>query len=79
MKNLTRSVGILEMVERLPNSKNGNPRYKCRCGSVDFITGIDSSHGYSISNDFGKKAIVTVGTHYGKTTLDRYQLQERVL
>lgn len=74
MKNVSTHCGTLEMVERMPNSKNGNPRYKMRVSGVSFVSQVDSSHGYSLPNDWGKTVQVWVGTHYGKATLDSYKI-----
>jgi hypothetical protein len=70
MKNITRHTGILEIVERLNNSKNGNPRFLCIVDGYTFRTAVDSSHGYSIQNFEGKQVEVSIGTHYGNTTLN---------
>lgn len=70
MKNISRHTGILEIVERLNSSKNGNPRYLCRVDGYTFRTAVDSSHGYSITNYEGKQAEVTIGSHYGVVTLN---------
>ena len=74
MKNISRHVGTLEIVERLPNSINGNPRYLLRVDGVTFKTAVDSSYGYSVSNFEGKTVEVTVGTHYGTATLNTISL-----
>lgn len=70
MKNITRHTGILEIVERLNNSKNGNPRYLCKVDGYTFRTAVDSSQSYSITNYEGKQVEVTIGSHYGNTTLN---------
>lgn len=70
MKNVTRHTGILEMVKRLPNSKNGNPRFKLRCDGWSFFTQPDSMVGYMVENYIGKPVTVTIGTHYGKCQLN---------
>ena len=69
MKNCTQHTGILEMVKRLPNSANGNPRFKLRCDGWTFYTQPDSMVGYMIENYIGKPVAVTIGTHYGKCQL----------
>lgn len=70
MKNITQHTGKLEIIERLPNSINGNPRYLCRIDGYTFRTAPDSSYGYSLPNHDGKVTTVTLGTHYGKCTLN---------
>lgn len=70
MKNITSHTGILEIIERLQNSKMGNPRYLCKVDGYTFKTAVDSTHGYSIQNYEGKQVQITIGTHYGTTTLN---------
>ena len=70
MKNVTRHHTTLNSLERLPSSANGNPRFKCLFNGVSCQTGVDSSLGYKMQNFIGKNVIVTIGTHYGKATLN---------
>lgn len=70
MHFITRHSGILKVVERLPSSANGNPRYRCTIDGESFVTAVDSSHGYAITNHDGKKIEVTLGTHYNRRTLN---------
>lgn len=70
MKNITQHSGILNIVRRENSSVNGNPRYLCFIDGVSFYTAPDSSHGYSITNYEGKAVTVTIGTYYGKPTLN---------
>ena len=42
--------GVLSDLERMPSSRNGNPRYRAVIGGEIFVTGTDSDIGYSISN-----------------------------
>ena len=76
MKNISRHVGKLEILERLKNSTNGNPRYRCYVAGVHFVTKADCSYSYSLPNYQDKEAVVTVGIHYGKATLDTIELTE---
>ena len=69
MKNITSHTGIIEMVKRLPNSANGNPRFQLRCDGWTFVTQPDSMVAFMIESYIGKKAKVTIGTHYGKAQL----------
>ncbi len=69
MKNVTRHTGTLEIVNRLPSSRNGNPRYLCRVDGYTFRTQVDHQHGYAIRNFEREKVIVELGTHYGALTL----------
>ena len=71
MKNVTRHTGTLHIVERLPNSYNGNPRYLAIVDGWSFRTKVDSDYGYTLPNHAGKKVTVEIGTHYGITQLDK--------
>lgn len=70
MKNITRHIGTLEIIERLPSSANGNPRYLLRVDGCTCRTAVDSSHGYSVPNFDGRRVEATIGTHYGSATLN---------
>ena len=70
MKNRINHKGTLQVIERLDNSLNGNPRYRAEVGGLEFVTAPDSVFSYSITNYEGKAVDITVGTHYGRTTLD---------
>jgi len=70
MKNISRHIGVLEIVDRLPNSRNGNPRYLLRIGGVTCRSAVDSSHGYSVPKFEGRRVEATIGTHRGVATLD---------
>ena len=70
MKNISRHYGLLEIIERLPSSINGNPRYLAKAGGFTFRTPVDSMHGYSITNYRNKNVVVTIGQHYGVPTLN---------
>ena len=69
MKNITQHQGKLEIVERLNNSRNGNPRFIVRIDGVKCYTPVDSLYGYIVSNFKDKEVIATIGTHYGNPTL----------
>lgn len=69
MNNLSTHIGTLEHLERMPNSRNGNPRYRAYIAGVNFVTAVDSMHGYELPNFEGKRVCVTIGTHYGRATL----------
>jgi len=62
--------GVLTVIERLPSSYNGNPRYLIAINSVTCKTAVDSSLGYCVTNYDGKPVIATIGTHYRVKTLD---------
>jgi hypothetical protein len=75
MKNISRHHGILNIVERMNNSVNGNPRYRIFIADssgngVSCVTAPDSDHGYSITNFSGQEVSVTIGTYYGTATLN---------
>lgn len=69
MKNVQEYTGKLSIIERLQNSYIGNPRYLISVGDVVCKTGVDSIHGYSISNYEGCVVTAKIGTHRGVLTL----------
>ena len=76
MKNVTQHTGILENVQCFDTSRNGNPRYTATVDGYTFYTGVDSAHGYSITNYAGKLVTVTIGMNRGKLTLNSIQKGE---
>ena len=70
MNSITSHKGPLKIVGRLPSSVNGNPRYKVRIDGFTCVTGVDSTHGYSVPNFDGRDVSATIGTHYGIATLE---------
>jgi len=76
MKNLTQHTGTLTILRRENNSINGNPRYFAMVDGFKFYTSPDSSYGYSIQNYEGKMVTVTIGTYYGKATLNSLHKNE---
>ena len=80
MKNITQHTGKLRLMERLPSSRNGNPRYLCAIMDQQpnqdlgwtFRTQVDAMHGYEVPNYFDSDidVTVTIGTHYGCTILN---------
>ena len=70
MKNLSQHNGILEIIRRENNSVNGNPRYYLKVDGFKCFTAPDSKLGYAVTNYDGKKVNATIGTFYGKPTLD---------
>ena len=70
MKSKTQHTGILEVIERLPSSENGNPRYLLRIDGHICRTQPDSSLGYKVANYDGNMVKAIIGTYYGKATLD---------
>jgi hypothetical protein len=78
MRDITRHTGKLEIIQRLDNSVNGNPRYLLKVDGWTCRTSVDSSHGYSVTNWDGHVVVATIGTHYGKATLDSVRLVGRI-
>ena len=77
MKNVTRHTGTVENITRQDSSTNGNPRYTFEIDGYTVWTGVDSSHGYGITNYRGKVATVTIGSHYGRLTLETITDEKR--
>jgi hypothetical protein len=75
MKNITSHIGKLEIIKRLPSSRNGNPRWLLRVDGWTCCTSPDSSLGYKVQNFDGKTVEATIGTHYGAATLDGAKLR----
>lgn len=69
MKNMTSHTGKLEIIERMPSSRNGNPRYRLRVDGWTCVTQPDAMIAYGIPNLDGKIVQATIGTHYGVATL----------
>ena len=69
MKNITRHVGTLRQLKRLPSSVFGNPRYQGYVAGFHFRTRVDSAFAYTITNYLNERVIVEIGTHYGYATL----------
>ena len=70
MKNLTRHIGTLTVVERLHNSRNGNPRYLLQVAGFTCRTPVDSQMAYTIESLDGKTVDATIGTFRGVATLN---------
>ena len=70
MKNITRHVGKLVIIQRLPSSTAGNPRYLIQVDGVTCATTSDSAYGYDVSNYEGKLVEATIGTHYKRASLN---------
>lgn len=77
MKNITKHTGTLELVQRMKNSRDGNPQFMLaiieypeqRLG-WHFRTPANSMLAYKAENFIGKKVDVTIGTFRGCATLD---------
>lgn len=70
MKNTTTHTGTLEIIERAPSSRNGNPRYVVRLDGYTARTAVDSSLGYSITNYDGQRVTANIGTVRGTVTIE---------
>jgi hypothetical protein len=70
VKNITQHTGKLEILERLPNSVNGNPRYRVSVDGFSAVTKLDSSIAYSLTNYRDQVVTAHIGTHYGQATID---------
>lgn len=69
MRNITGHTGTLEVIKRLPNSRNGNPRYLLSLDGWTCRTKPDSDIAYGISKYIGKHVRGFIGSHYGVATL----------
>jgi hypothetical protein len=80
MKTLSRHEGTLYVLDRMPNSRNGNPRFRLFIGTetsgVSCVTAPDSSLGYTVQNYAGQRVRVLIGTHYGRATLNHIEQVE---
>ena len=70
MRGLFTTTGKLKVLDRLANSRNGNPRFLIMIGDCVCSTPVDSSYGYSITNHEGKQVSAEIGIHYGISTLN---------
>jgi hypothetical protein len=70
MKNITKHEGKLEILKKMNNSYNGNPRFLISIGGFTCKTAVDSMIAYSITNYENREVIAAIGTHYGTATLD---------
>ena len=73
MKHLRAHTGKLEIIERLKNSVNGNPRYLVMVGGLVCRTRPDASYNYDIQNLDGRTVRVEIGTYYGRATIASIQ------
>ena len=70
MNSIQSQRGTLNIIERLDNSAAGNPRYLISIGDRQCKTGINSMHGYAMTNFEGKHVRATIGMHYNTPTLE---------
>lgn len=76
MKNITTHHGKLEVLEKLANSRKGNPRWLLSVGGQVARTPVDSHLGYLIPQISGMNVIMTVGRHYGQVQVHDIKLME---
>jgi hypothetical protein len=79
MRNIKRHCGIIESIDRMPSSYEGNPRYSVllNCGpyTIEACTAPDSSLGYSLPNYMiGARVHINIGSHYRKNTIAHLEL-----
>lgn len=69
--------GKLINAERFDTSSSGNPRYLCviqnEYDSVMFYTGVDSMHGYGITNHLNNTISVNLQYKRNKLTLEKLE------
>jgi len=70
MKNTTYHEGTLSIIKRLESSTNGNPRYLLEVAGFTCRTAPDSSLAYDMTDYDGIQVKATIGTYYGKATLN---------
>ena len=62
-------IGNLEIIKRLNNSINGNPRFLVSIGGVECYTAPDAGLAYGITNRRVQPVTATVKPYYGKLTI----------
>jgi len=77
MKNVKSYDATIIGIERMKNSRNGNPKYMLTFqhdgGVISAATKTDSMMAYRIGNAsglIGHPVYVKIGTHYGTNTID---------
>lgn len=73
---VTHCTGTLTIVDRLPSSVNGNPRYLLLIGETVCRTAPNSDLAYGVRNFEGKTVRAVVGTYRGKPTLRALELAD---
>ena len=59
MRNIKTITGVLNIIEKLPLSRMGNPKYRIEINNEIFETKTNASLGYSITNFDNKKVIAS--------------------
>lgn len=70
-----RSIRVtIESIERLPSSRNGNPRYLVHTADGEvYRTNPDSALAYDLPGDVGKTVQAVVGERYFKPVIYSYE------
>ena len=74
MKSISSVTGKLTVLNRLPSSHFGNPRYEVLIDNQTVATMVDASLGYGITNFDGKEVAAVIGTHYGRRSVQSVEL-----
>lgn len=72
-KHIGTATGKLEIVERMRNSTNGNPRFLVSVGDTLLRTKPDSAYAYGIENDVGHDVTANIISYFGHATLADYE------
>lgn len=84
MKNATATTGIITRMERVRNSKHGNPRFSITLKTGDnvrtYLTPPNSMASYALSTSLVGSAVrCVVGTHYRVDTIRSIERIESVI
>jgi len=78
MKNVRWYEGTLRILDRLPQSVNGNARFHCALDmkfyTIVFRTAVDCCLADYVKNYNGRAVECAIGHHYGHPTLDKINL-----
>ncbi len=74
MRSVSSNIGTLTILNRLPSSRHGNPRFLLYIAGFHCVTAPDSPLGYSVMNMDGKEVRATIGVYYGRATLNTVEL-----
>ena len=69
MKNITQHTGKLEIIKKLRNSVNGNPRFLVKMDGWTCYTKPNAMEAYMLSNYDGKTVKAYIGTLRGTCTV----------
>lgn len=71
-KSIGTATGKLEIIERMRNSTNGNPRFLVLVGNTILRTKPDADYTYGIENDVGHDVTANIISYFGHATLADY-------